>query len=214
MQEEVTRFEAQKASTEGELKILQNEIRGKEKPLLAPFEEKEKAARSYYEALATQRGALGERIAREEKERDALKSLEEKLQNSRTTMVLSAFLRPQQRGKTARTCPFLPTFSNPSSTLFSRQPTCAFRPSVKAVIPSIAGKAYTMPGRSRDSTWKSLTRTRDRHGPSIPCQAGKASSPPFPLPLVFQMSLSPMPGGFIWIPSWSMKALVPLIRKP
>ena len=52
-----------------------------------------------------------------------------------------------------------------------------------------------MPGRSRDSTWKSLTRTRDRHGPSIPCQAGKASSPPFPLPLVFQMSLSPMPGG-------------------
>ena len=79
MQEEVTRFEAQKASTEGELKILQNEIRGKEKPLLAPFEEKEKAARSYYEALATQRGALGERIAREEKERDALKSLEEKI---------------------------------------------------------------------------------------------------------------------------------------
>ena len=75
MQEEVTRFEAQKASTEGELKILQNEIRGKEKPLLAPFEEKEKAARSYYEALATQRGALGERIAREEKERDALKAL-------------------------------------------------------------------------------------------------------------------------------------------
>ena len=129
-------------------------------------------------------------------------------------MVLSAFLRPQQRGKTARTCPFLPTFSNPSSTLFSRQPTCAFRPSVKAVIPSIAGKAYTMPGRSRDSTWKSLTRTRDRHGQSIPCQAGKASSPPFPLPLVFQMSLSPMPGGFIWIPSWSMKALVPLIRNP
>ena len=99
MQEEVTRFEAQKASTEGELKILQNEIRGKEKPLLAPFEEKEKAARSYYEALATQRGALGERIAREEKERDALKSLEEKIAKLQDDYGPIGFLRPQQRGK-------------------------------------------------------------------------------------------------------------------
>lgn len=79
LQEEVNRFEAQKASTEGELKILQKEIAGKEKPLLAPFEEKEKAARSCYEAVAAQQGALSERIAREEKELDTLKSLEEKI---------------------------------------------------------------------------------------------------------------------------------------
>ena len=79
MQEEVTRFEAQKASTEGELKILQNEIRGKENPCWRHLKKRKRQPAAIMKPWQHNEGALGERIAREEKERDALKSLEEKI---------------------------------------------------------------------------------------------------------------------------------------
>ena len=129
-------------------------------------------------------------------------------------MVLSAFLRPQQRGKTARTCPF--------SAYVLQSILDAVLKAANLRLSSISEGRYTLYRRegiydARKEQGLDLEildaytgQARSVHTLS----GGESFFTSLSLALGLSDVLESYAGGFIWIPSWSMKALVPLIRKP
>jgi exonuclease SbcC len=78
-EQELKDFEAQKASTAGELKVLADEIKDRSKPDTQPLEKAEAEARAVYQELAREVGGLKERIELQKKQLDQLEALEQQL---------------------------------------------------------------------------------------------------------------------------------------
>ena len=101
-QKQIARYEADKASAAGELKVLEAEIRDRQKPDLAPLQQAENAARRAYSEIASTAGALQERIARDKKQLTALTSLEKEIASLSEAYAPAALLAETARGNNSQ----------------------------------------------------------------------------------------------------------------